>query len=56
MDNHYSSFDEDEGWMLVWHHQHGDGMKYTRQRYIYRAFHFTDLRLSREVPDRVQDT
>jgi hypothetical protein len=23
MDNHCSSFDEDEGWMLVCHHPHG---------------------------------
>jgi hypothetical protein len=26
MDDHCSSFDEDGGWMLVWHCQHGYGM------------------------------
>jgi len=27
MDDQCSSFDEDEGWMLVWYHRHGDGME-----------------------------
>ena len=27
MDDHCSLFDEDEGWMLVWYHRHGDGME-----------------------------
>jgi hypothetical protein len=26
MDDHCSSFDEDGGWMLMWHRQHGYGM------------------------------
>ena len=26
MDDRSSSFDEDGGWMLVWHHQHRDEM------------------------------
>ena len=38
------------------HHQHGDEMKMcARQRYARRTFHFTDLRLSREVLGRVYD-
>jgi len=53
MDDHYSSFDEDGGWMLVWHHQHRDGMECTKQRCICTAFCFTGLRLSREMLDRV---
>ena len=49
MDDH-CSFYEDGGWMLVLHHdQHRDGVECTTQRYIYRAFRFTDLRLIREV-------
>jgi hypothetical protein len=34
MDDHCSSFDEDGGWMLC-----------TRKMYIYRAFHFTSLKV-----------
>ena len=47
MDDHYSSFDEDGGWMLVWHYRHGDGMECAKQNYICRAFHFTDQKLRR---------
>jgi hypothetical protein len=38
----YCSFYEDEGWMFVWHHRHGDGIECATQRYIHRAFRLTD--------------
>jgi hypothetical protein len=41
MDNHCSSFDEDEGWMLVWHHRHG--MKLNTQRKGIFVGHFISL-------------
>jgi hypothetical protein len=53
MDDCCSSLYYNRGWMLVWHHRQGDGKESARQRCICRAFHFTSLRFSREVLDRV---
>jgi hypothetical protein len=49
MNDHCSLFDEDEGWMLMWHHRHENKIECTRQRYICRAFYFTSQRLCRGV-------
>jgi hypothetical protein len=46
--DHCSSLeDEYGGWMLVWPHRHELKMECIRQRYIFRIFYYTDLRLSR---------
>jgi hypothetical protein len=53
MDNHCSSFDEDEGWMLVWHHRHGMKLNTQRKGIFVGHFYFTGQRLCRDVLDRV---